>query len=451
MFSLAAHGRRGAWRTISGLAVPLFVAGSLNFAAQLGIIAILGRMGGEAIYVRSLYQPVGLIVLALSVGFAVCNQVAAAISKGAGRPRDVMSNAASLARVWLGLGAALYLVLAVAAPSLTGLLHVDAGLRDTFASFLRWTSAVSLLAVGEELCASSLRGYGYVRQATVLVICTASVRIGLVAGLGLGAGIGIAAVPIAEATAGLTGLTMGLVLLRRTELWHPPAVRIWRREVFIDLRRIGVPIAMSFLVLSAYNLAVIGVLGNYGQNAVAGFTVASTLQNIVLLPGMVLGTATAITINQQRGAGEWRRIRESMRGGIEVTVVTYVVIAALVWSLHDPLARLIGGDAGVAAAAGSYLGAVALTYAVQGPVLASLTVMEETGGGFRAIVLNAIYFGLIVAVSAVAAHAVGGADGFYAAVAYCNLIGVTVPLIAVRHIRKLSARGSAAQAAAATG
>ncbi|WP_169789219.1 MATE family efflux transporter [Nonomuraea candida] len=400
---------------------------------------------------RALYQPVSLVVLALSVGFAVCNQVAAAIGKGAGRPRDVMSNAASLARVWLGLGTALFLVLAVAAPFLPGLLQVDAGLRDTFASFLLWTSAAGLLVVGEELCASSLRGYGYVRQATVLVIWTAGVRTGLVAGLGLGAGLGIAAVPIAEAAAGLSGLAMGLVLLRRTELWHPAAVRIWRRAVFTDLRRIGVPIAMSFFVLSAYNLAVIGVLGNYGEDVVAGFTVASTLQNVVLLPGMVLGTATAIVINQQRGAGEWQRIRQSMRGGIELTVVTYVVIAALVWSLHDPLARLIGGDAGVAAAAGGYLGAVALTYAVQGPVLASLTVMEETGGGFLAIVLNAIYFGLIVAVSAAAAHAVGSADAFYAAVAYCNLIGVTVPLIAVRHVRKLSARGSAAQSPAATG
>ncbi|MGA5760883.1 MATE family efflux transporter [Nonomuraea bangladeshensis] len=439
MFPSVAHERREVWRTISGLAVPLFVAGSVNFAAQLGIIAILGRMGGEAIYVRSLYQPVALVVLALGVGFAVCNQVAAAISKGAGRPQDVLSNAASLARVWLGLGAALFLVLAVAAPFLPGLLHVDAGLRDTFVSFLRWTSAAGLLAVAGELCAAGLRGYGHVRQATVLVICTAGVRVGLVAGLGLGAGIGIAAVPVAEAAAGLTGLAMGLVLLRRTELWHPAAARIWRRGVFTDLRRIGVPIAMSFLVISAYNLAAIGVLGNYGENAVAGFTVAATLQNVVLLPGMVLGTATAITINQRRGAGEWGRIRASMRGGIEVTVVTYVVIAALVWSLHDPLARLIGGDAGVAAAAGAYLGAVALTYAVQGPVLASLTVMEETGGGFLAIVLNAIYFGLIVAVGAAAAHAAGSADGFYAAVAYCNLIGVTVPIVAVRHIRKLSA------------
>ncbi|MEE4546736.1 MATE family efflux transporter [Streptomyces sp. V4-01] len=183
-----------------------------------------------------------------------------------------------------------------------------------------------------------------------------------------------------------------------------------------------------------------------------GFTVASTLQNVVLLPATVLGTATALTINQQRGAGEWRLIRESMRGGIEVTVLTYVVLAVLVWSVHDPLARLIGGDAGVSAAAGGYLGAVAFTYAVQGPVLASLTVMEETGGGYRAILLNATYFGLIVAVSAAAAHAAGSADGFYAAVAYCNLIGVTVPFIAVRHIRRLSAGGGAgsARAAAAT-
>ncbi|MCX4832013.1 MATE family efflux transporter [Streptomyces sp. NBC_01016] len=435
------------WRTISGLAVPLFVAESLNFAVQLGIVAILGRMGGDAVYVRSLYQPVSLVVLAVTVGFAVSNQVAAAIGKGAGRPRDVMANAASLARVWLGLGAVLYLALTIAAPLLTGLFHVDAEQRDTFVSFLRWTSAASLLTIGAELCASSLRGYGYMRHATLLVVWTAGVRIGLVAGLGLGTDIGIAAVPIAEATAGLTGLAMGLVLLRRTELWHPQAALVWRREVFTDLRRIGVPIAMSLLVISAYNLAVIGVLGNYGPDAVAGFTVASTVQNVVLLPGIVLGTATAITINQQRGSGDWQRMRASMRGGIEVTVMVYVAIALLVWSVHDPLARLIGGDAGVAAAAGSYLGAVALTYAVQGPVLTSLTVMEETGGGFRAIVLNTIYFGLIVAVSSAAAHATGSADGFYAAVAYCNLIGVSVPFIAVRHIRKLSAEGNARAAA----
>ncbi|MCX4597615.1 hypothetical protein OG819_51095 [Streptomyces sp. NBC_01549] len=139
----------------------------------------------------------------MTVGFAVSNQVAAAISKGAGRPRDVMANAASLAKVWLGLGAALYLFLAIAAPLLTGLFHVDAEQQDTFVSFLRWTSVANLLAIGAELCASSLRGYGCVRHATLLVVCTASVRIGLVAGLGLGTDIGVAAVPIAEATAGL--------------------------------------------------------------------------------------------------------------------------------------------------------------------------------------------------------------------------------------------------------
>lgn len=449
MFSLATCERRDVWRTISGLAVPLLVAESLNFAVQLGIVAVMGRMGGDAVYIRSLYQPVSLVVLAVTVGFAVSHQVAAAISRGADRPREVMANAASLARVWLGFGAALYLILAITAPPLTGVFHVDAERRDTFVSFLRWASAASLLAVGAELCAASLRGYGYVRHATVLVVCTASVRIGLVTGLGLGADVGMAAVPVAEASAGLTGLTMGLVLLRRTELWHPPAVLIWRRDVITDLCRVGLPVAVSLLIVSAYNLAVIGVLGKYGQNAVAGFTVASTVQNVVLLPGTVLGTATAIAINQQRGTGDWRRIRVSMRGGIEVTVMTYVVIAVLVWSVHDPLARLIGGDSGVASAAGSYLGAVALTYAVQGPVLTSLTVMEETGGGFRAIVLNAIYFGLIVAVSTVAAHVAGNADGFYTAVAYCNLIGISVPLIAVRHIRERAAEGSTRASATA--
>ncbi|MFJ9041215.1 hypothetical protein ACIRF8_32210 [Streptomyces sp. NPDC102406] len=68
--------------------------------------------------------------------------------------------------------------------------------------------------------------------------------------------------------------------------------------------------------------------------------------------------------------------------------------------------------------------------------------MEETAAGLWAIVLHLIHFGLIVAVSAAAAHATDSADGFYAAVAYCNLIGVSVPLVALRHIRKMWGKAS---------
>jgi Na+-driven multidrug efflux pump len=241
--------------------------------------------------------------------------------------------------------------------------------------------------------------------------------------------------------AALTGLAVGAAMLRRTELWQPRAARTWRPDAVAGLRRIGLPIAASFLLIAGYNFAVIGVLGQYGSEAVAGFTVAASLQNFVMLPATVLGTVTAIAINQQRGAGEWHRIPASLRGGLEVAVALYAVLALLVWSLAGPVARLLSADHGVATSATGYLGAVALTFVVQGPVLASLTVMEETGGGTRAIVLNSVYFALIVVAGALAAHAAGNADAFYRAVALCNLIGVTVPVVAVRYVRRMALSG----------
>ncbi|MEU1630925.1 MATE family efflux transporter [Streptomyces sp. NPDC020096] len=425
------------------MAIPIFAAEAVNFLAQLIVVAILGHMGGNAIYVRSVYQPVGLMMLALTVAFSVTNQVGAAISKGAGRPRDVMEYAVSLARIWLVCGTGFCAVLVVTAPWLADLFDVGSGARGTFVSFLRWTCLSGLMAIGPELCASGLRGYGHARRATVLVICTAVLQTGTVAWLGFGAGLGVAAVPIAQAATGVIGTVAGLAMLRRTALWHPPDLRSWQPDALSGLRRIGLPVAASLVVIAGYNFAVLGVLGRYGHEVVAGFSAASTLQNLVLLPGTVIGTATAIIINQQRGAHDWRHMADSVGRGLEISAGLYVLIAVMVWAFAHPMAQSLSSDSHVSASAQSYLGIVAFSFFFQGPVLTALTVMEQTGGGLRVIVLNAVYFGLIVVAGALLAGPLGGVHGFYEVVAWCNVIGISVPFLAVRYVRQMSAAGLA--------
>jgi Na+-driven multidrug efflux pump len=239
---------------------------------------------------------------------------------------------------------------------------------------------------------------------------------------------------------GLTGLGLGIAMLRRTELWQlRTAARARLREAVAGLRRIGGPVAASLLVIAGYNFALLGVLGRFGENAVAGFSVATTLQNFILLPGTVLGTTTAIIINQQRGAGEGHRMRDTLRGGLDVTVVVYVPVAVVLWLLAHPIAVLLSGDPQVSSATGAYLSFVALTYAFQGPVLTALTAMEETGGGVRAIVLNVVYFGAIVLATALPGESLGGANGVFEVVACCNFMGISVPFYALRYMRKRAA------------
>ncbi|MET8454038.1 MATE family efflux transporter [Streptomyces sp. NPDC005209] len=428
-------------RTITALALPIFAAEAVNFLAQLIVVALLGHMGNDAIYVRSVYQPIALLMLALTVAFSVTNQVATAVSKGAGRPRDVMTHVASLARIWIVCATAVCVVLVVVAPWLADLFGVGPDLHDEFVNFLRWISLAGLLAVGPELCASSLRGYGHARRATVLVVCTAVVQIGTVAGLGLGAGSGVEAVPVAQTFSAVIGTVAGLAMLRGTALWHPPGLRLWRPDALRGLRCIGVPVGASLLVISGYNFAVLGLIGRYGHEVVAGFSAALTLQNLVLLPGTVIGTATAIVINQQRGANEWGRMVESVRRGLEMSAGLYALVAVAVWALASPVAHLLSSDSQVSASAQSYLGAVAFSFFFQGPVLTALTVMEQTGGGLRALVLNTVYFGLIVVAGGLLAPTLGGARGFYEVVAWSNVIGVVVPVLVVRHVRQVSQSG----------
>jgi Na+-driven multidrug efflux pump len=431
-------GRRMAvWRPIGALAIPMTLAEIVDLLVFLGVIGALGRMGGEAIYVRSLYQPIAFLLLAIGIGFGVSAQVSTAMSRGSDRPQDVLATALSMARVWILLSGLICLVLAVGAPAIAALLDVEPSVRGTFVSFARWTPIAEMSGIAGGLCAACLRGYGYAGSAMVVTLTAAVVKLGCVVVLGLGGGIGVASVPVGAAAAAVISLIVGATLLRRAQLWHRRGASAWRPEVLGHLWRVGVAVAATFLVIAAYNGVVLWVLAPYGPNAVSGFAVAASVQSLILLPGISLGAATAILVNQLHGAGRVDAIRTTFRAGLELSFGLYVPIALAVWLTAQPIGHLMSSNPHIADETAGYLGVVGLTFVVQGPVLATLTLMEHTGSGFLAAGLNVIYFATVVIVGWAVADRMQDADGLYAGIAVCNLMGLLVPVVAHRHVRGL--------------
>ncbi|SDH16478.1 Na+-driven multidrug efflux pump [Sinosporangium album] len=430
--------RASSWRPVSRLALPMALAELVDVLALLAVIALLGRMGSEALYIRSLYHPVALIMLAVTAAFAISNQVAAAISRGQGRPEAVLPVTASMARIWIGTGVALCGAVAVAAPGIAALLDVTPQVRGDFVSFLRWTSFAELSVIGSALGAAALRGFGRVGTATVVVVSVAAVRVGCVAALGLGTGIGIYSVPVASVLSGAVGLALAFVLLRRAGLWQTGQRLPWRGEAVGQLWQIGVPIAGTIGLVAAYNLAVLWILRDFSPLVVSGFSVAVNLQGLVFLPGTVLGTAIAIILNQERGAGQYGRLSRTLRSGLELTVATYLVLALGIWLAADPLAAALTGNPEIASVTSRYMETVGLTYAIQGPVLAALTLLEQIGRGKYALVLNTVYFGVIVLVGMLAVHLTSSAASLYYSIAVCNFLGVSVVVVTVREVRRMS-------------
>ncbi|HEY6312474.1 MAG TPA: MATE family efflux transporter [Streptosporangiaceae bacterium] len=417
----------------------MMVAEIADFVVLFGVIALMGRMGDQALYIRSAYLPIAFLFLGFSSAFDISSQVSASVNCGRDRPQDVPVIALSMARVWILGGAAVCLLILLGAPGLASLLHVTPAVRGEFVAFVRWTSLAELTVIGPVLCAASLRGFGYAREAAAVTLTSAAVYLGGVALLGLGTGMGAFSVPVSAVASDAVGLFIGLVLGRRRGLLRPDRLR-WEGQAVGHLIRVGIPVALSFFVIATYDLVICWVLAPFGASSVAGFSTAFTVQGLVITPGIVLGSATAIVMNQQRGAGGLHaQLSRTLSAGFQVATPLYVALSVLTWLGAGPIGHVITNNPAIASDATDYLSLVGLTFLIQGPVLLALTVMEQTGGGFLAVALNIIYFLAIAVIGGTLARSMGSTGDLYRTIAIANLAGICVPVVAVTFVRRLAA------------
>ncbi|MFC7328632.1 MATE family efflux transporter [Marinactinospora rubrisoli] len=429
-------------RSVLALAGPMTLAEVVDLLVVVGVVALMGRMGDEALYVRSLYMPIGFLFIAVFTAFEIANQVSAAVSRGRGRPQDVLAMASSLLRIWAVVAVVLFASLILAGPFFADVLDVAPESRPDFQSFLFWMSLAELSHIAPVLCSSSLRGYGRARAAAVVTLTDAAVHFGIVAVLGLGAGMGVLSVPLAGVLSSAVGLALGLFFLRRTGLWVPRTPRPWQPSAFSQLGRVGVPVAGTHVVLFGANMGLLWVLSPFGPEVVSGYSTAATLQGLIIMPGIMFGSATAIVMNQQMGSGRFDVLGRTLRSGLELVLGIYLAVALAVWLGGDLLAQLMTPSPEIAAQTAHYLHIVGLTYLLQGLVLASLTILEQTGAGPLAVTLNVIYYAAIIAVGALVTAAVQEPTALYRVVAFSNLLGVSVLALAIFYVRRLQRSGS---------
>ncbi|HVX44952.1 MAG TPA: MATE family efflux transporter [Mycobacteriales bacterium] len=428
-------------RRITRLAGPMAIAELLGLIVPLGVIALMGHMGDDALYVRSLYMPLAFLFLAIQTAFDISNQVTTATNAGRGRHERGWASASTMAVLWAATGLVVLIALLVAAPGLADLLHVQQHARGDFTSFLRWMALANITLLAPVLCASTLRGFGLPRRSMLVTLTAATVELGTVGGLGLAGGMGVDAVPIACALAGACGGTLGLVLLRRHGLWRPGERLVWCPDSLVTLRQVGLPVGASYLVMFGSNLALLWVLNPYGPTVISGYSIAGSLQSAIIMPGLVVGSATAIVMNHQRGAATHALLPRTLRCGLQLTLAAYLVIVVVVWFGRHGLAGLATDNSRVADVTAHYLAIVGLTYLLMGLVLTATTIMEQIGASLPALLLNVAYFGGVVVVGGILTRHLDDPDALYKTIAGFNLCGVLAVGIAVWAVRRAARAG----------
>lgn len=102
------------------------------------------------------------------------------------------------------------------------------------------------------------------------------------------------------------------------------------REIFRQSVRIGLPTGIQQTLVALGSLALLSIVNKFGTNVIAGFSVASRIDFIAMIPAMSFSQALSTFVGQNIGAGKTERIRSGlistvrMSGG--VTIISTVVI-----------------------------------------------------------------------------------------------------------------------------
>ena len=354
-------------RQLIGLALPL-LAGSLvqQFYNTVDMMIVSRAAGDNAFAAVGVASSVMNLFFYLLVGLTLGFSILYANAYGAEDfPRlrkycfttGVISVGVTLA---LSGGGLLFLQ-----PILT-MIQTPAELQGDCARYLSWIFVGLIFTCLYNLLAALLRAVG--RTAVTLyalaaaMVCNIGLDLFLVAGLRLGVAGAAAATVSAQA---LSALLCGGYLFR-----HYPQLRLTRqdlvfqRHLFRQSVQYGSVSALQESSLYCGKLLVQSAVNAMGPAAITAFTAASCIENLFLAFGNSGADALSVFVAQNQGARQPERVREGMRRGLRLLLVTSVALSLLLAFLRQPALSLLisAGNSAALQAASSYLGAMCLLY-----------------------------------------------------------------------------------------
>ena len=134
------------------------------------------------------------------------------------------------------------------------------------------------------------------------------------------------------------------------------------REIFRQSINIGLPTGIQQTLVAMGALALMGIVNKFGTNVIAGFSVASRLDALAMIPSMSFSQALSTFVGQNIGANKPERIRAGLIATLKMSgIVTIVTTIFIVFGGHI-LMSLFTNDIEVVRIGDQYLTIVSSFY-----------------------------------------------------------------------------------------
>lgn len=235
------------------------------------------------------------------------------------------------ARVTLILGAVLTAVFVLAVRPALSILNVPEELRPIASVYTYILFGGFLLALFYNFCSSVLRAVGDSRTPLIAMIISSLTNLSLDA---------VAVFVLKWGVAGAASMTVFSQLVAglycAVKMWRIPELRFSKQEftgtdskMTKELFRLSTPVCFMNLVISIGGILLQSVVNTFGVTFIAGFTATNKLYGLLEIAAVSYGYAITTYVGQNYGAKQVGRIKQGVRSGFLLSVVTSALIASL--------------------------------------------------------------------------------------------------------------------------
>lgn len=175
---------------------------------------------------------------------------------------------------------------------------------------------------------------------------------------------GIAGAAYATLLANAIAFGLAIYWLNRTHKLIRIAIRglHFDREIFRQSIKIGLPTGIQQTLVALGGLALLGIVNQFGTDVIAGYSVASRLDAMALIPAMSFSQALSTFVGQNIGANKTERIRTGLIATLKMSGIVTIVTSLVVIFGGHLLMSLFTKDEAVIIAGDQYLTIVSASY-----------------------------------------------------------------------------------------
>ena len=148
------------------------------------------------------------------------------------------------------------------------------------------------------------------------------------------------------------------------------------------IAQIGLPSMLQQSLVSLSMMMMQGLVNSYGKVLVAGYTAATKIDTLAMLPNLNFSNAMSSYTAQNIGAGRYDRVRQGLKASLFMVVVFSLLITVIIFLFGDQLLSLFldpGDTSGALGCGLTYMHTVSLFYILMGLLFVSNGMLRGSG------------------------------------------------------------------------